>query len=83
VNLAQRFARTGFAKFINSPTGRVTRVVAGLALLLWGYSERVSTTGLVLMVVALVPLAAGSFDLCLISALLGGPIRGAVLRKPD
>ena len=82
MSLAQRFAKTGFARFINSPAGRVSRVVAGLALLLWGYPERANTTGLVLMLVALVPLVAGSFDLCLISALLGGPIRGAELRKP-
>jgi len=33
------------------------------------------------MVAGLVPLAAGAFDWCLISALLGGPISGARIRE--
>jgi hypothetical protein len=33
------------------------------------------------MVVGLVPFAAGLFNLCLISALLGGPISGARIAK--
>lgn len=81
MNLAQTFGRSGFARFINSPAGRVTRIVAGLALLVWGYTLRAEVAGKVLVVVGLIPLVAGSLDWCLISALLGGPIRGAVLRK--
>lgn len=81
MSLAASFARTGFAKFINSPAGRVARVVAGVGLIGWGYMQRDSTTGLVLMVVGLIPLAAGTFHLCLISALLGGPISGARITK--
>ena len=34
-----------------------------------------------MMVVGLVPLAAGAFDLCFISALLGGPLSGARIAK--
>ena len=81
MSLAQNFARTAFAQFINSPTGRGARIVAGVALLVWGYTRRADTAGIVLIGVSLVPLLAGSFDWCLISALLGGPISGAVLRK--
>lgn len=81
MSLAASFARTGFATFINSPAGRVARVVAGVGLIGWGYMQRDSTTGLVLMVVGLIPLAAGTFHLCLISALLGGPISGARITK--
>jgi hypothetical protein len=77
MSLAQSFAQTGFARFINSPTGRIVRVVAGLALIGWGYTRRAETAGMILMVVGLIPLSAGSFDLCFISALLGGPISGA------
>lgn len=83
MSLAQTFAQTGFARFINSPAGRVARIVAGLALLVWGYTQRDGVTGMVLMAAGLIPLVAGSLDWCLISALLGGPIRGAVLRKTN
>jgi hypothetical protein len=66
---------------VNSPAGRVVRIVAGIGLIAWGYTGRGSGTALALMVVGLVPLAAGVFDLCLISALLGGPISGARIGK--
>lgn len=80
MRIAQSFGRSGFARFINSPAGRVARVVAGLGLVSWGYTLRGSTTGIVLIIVGLVPLAAGVFDLCLISALLGGPMSGSRVR---
>jgi hypothetical protein len=81
MSIAESFGRTGFAKFVNSPAGRVVRIVAGIGLIAWGYTGRGSGTALALMVVGLVPLAAGVFDLCLISALLGGPISGARIGK--
>ena len=81
MSLAQSFAHTGFARFINSPAGRVARIVAGVALLAWGFVERASGTGIALMLLGLVPLLAGTLDWCLISALLGGPLSGATLRK--
>jgi hypothetical protein len=77
MTIAESFGRTGFASFINSSAGRLVRILAGLALIGWGYTQRDSTAGIVLMVLGLVPLAAGVFNLCVISALLGGPIRGA------
>ena len=81
MSMAQSFAQTGFARFINSPAGRILRVVAGLGLIGYGYVHRAETTGLVLIVVGLVPLAAGTFDWCLVSALLGGPLSGARIGK--
>jgi hypothetical protein len=75
MSLAESFAQSAFARFINSPTGRVARVLAGLALIGWGYTLRAGSTGIILMVVGLVPLATGALDLCLISALLGGSLR--------
>jgi hypothetical protein len=82
MSLAESFGRSGFARFINSPAGRIVRLVAGIGLIGWGYTHRGSSTNLILMVVGLIPLATGAFDLCLISALLGGPIRGAQVRSP-
>jgi hypothetical protein len=76
MSIAESFGRSGFAKFINSPAGRIARVVVGIALIIWGYTS----SGIVLIIIGLVPLAAGSLDLCLISALLGGPISGKKVR---
>jgi len=81
VSLSESFALSTFARFINSPTGRLARVVAGLALIAWGYLHRSESAGIIAMVVGLVPLTAGALDLCIISALLGGPIRGARMAK--
>jgi len=81
VSIAESFGRSRFARFVNSPAGRLARLVAGAGLIGWGYSQRGTATGLVLMAAGLVPLAAGTFNLCLVSALLGGPIRGARIAK--
>jgi len=77
MSLAESFGQSGFARFISSTPGRLLRVVAGIAIIGWGYTERGSNTGIILMVAGLVPLLAGIFNLCLISALLGGPLSGA------
>jgi len=78
MSIAESFGRSGFARFINSPAGRAVRVIAGLAIIGGGYTVG-GTGGVVLMIVGLVPIAAGVFNLCLISALLGGPLSGSRL----
>jgi hypothetical protein len=78
--LEEVFNRSGFSRFINSPAGRVFRLVAGAAFLVVGYMYRSHTLGVVSMVWSVLPLSAGAFDLCYISALLGGPISGAKIR---
>jgi hypothetical protein len=83
LSLAESFGRSRFAHFINSPAGRLARLVAGVSLVAWGYTQRGTGTGLVFVAVGLVPLAAGAFNLCLISALLGGPISGARMAKSN
>ena len=75
------FAQSAFAQFMASPAGRVIRVLAGVLLVGWGYTLRGQTMGTVLMVVGLLPLVAGTFDICVLSALLGGPLSGAAIRK--
>jgi len=80
MSIAESFGRSGFARFVNSPVGRIARLVVGIVLIIWGYTQLNTGTGIVLIVIGLVPLAAGAFDLCLISALLGGPISGARIR---
>ena len=81
MSIAESFGQSRFAQFINSPLGRLVRVVAGIVLIGWGLTQRGTSTGIILIVVGLVPLAAGAFNLCLISALLGGPINGARIAR--
>jgi hypothetical protein len=81
MSLAQSFAHTGFARFINTVAGRIVRLVAGIALIVWGYSLLDETLGIVLIIVGLIPSLAGALDLCVISALLGGPLSGKKLRE--
>ena len=82
MSLAESFARSGFAKFINTTTGRWVRIIAGILLVAWGYSMD-GTTGTVVLIVGLVPLVAGLFNWCLVSALLGGPIQGSKVAGRD
>jgi hypothetical protein len=70
-----------FFRFIASPAGRGTRVVAGLALILIGIGLVQGTGGWILAIVGLVPLAAGVFDKCVFAPLFGLPFAGPTLRR--
>ena len=74
------FNRSGLSRFLNSPGGRVFRLAAGLGFLVVGYIYRGHTLGVLSMVWGVFPLSAGAFDICYISALLGGPLSGAKIR---
>ena len=67
----------GFACFMASGIGRGIRIVAGLALIAWGWSMRGETLGMVLMIVGLLPLAAGVLNVCVIAPIIGAPFSGA------
>jgi hypothetical protein len=71
---------------MSSAAGRIIRIVAGVAIIAWGYSIRDTTAGVVWMVVGLVPLIAGAFNLCFLGLLFGAPLSGAKIagggRKP-
>ncbi len=79
-SLAARFNRTGFSRWVNSRAGRLFRLSAGVAFLVVGLLLRDSALGIALMAWSVVPLSAGTFDLCWISAVLGGPVRSATIR---
>ncbi len=70
----------GFVSFISSPAGRLTRILAGIALI-GGGLEATSTTGNIVAAIGLVPLFAGAFDICILSGLLNGPYKGNALRQ--
>ena len=80
MSTSDSFCRSGFARFLNSVAGRITRIVVGLSLIGWGFALREDASGIVLMMAGVVPLLAGAFDLCIISPLLGGPVTGTEVR---
>jgi hypothetical protein len=81
MSTAEAFNRSGFARFINSPAGRVFRLVVGAGFLVVGYLFRDQTLGVIAMVFSVLPLSAGAFDLCYVSAILGGPLSGEKIRE--
>ena len=81
MSIAESFGQSGFAKFMGSPASRAARIVMGLGFIGAGFTMRGESVGVGLMVIGLAPLAAGVFNWCYISALLGGPLDGAKLGK--
>jgi hypothetical protein len=69
-----------FVSFMASPAGRITRIVAGIGLIIWGLLGLTGTSGLVVAMIGLVPLAAGLFDFCAFAPLFGDPLSGAKIR---
>ena len=72
-----------FVKFMASTTGRIVRVVAGLALILWGLMGLGGTFGIIVAVVGAVPLLAGIFDFCIFAPLFGAPLSGPKIRSGE
>jgi hypothetical protein len=68
-----------FVKFMASPAGRITRVVAGIVLVVLGFFMH-SVGGTIVAVVGLVPLVAGLFDFCIFAPLFGAPMSGQKIR---
>jgi hypothetical protein len=69
-----------FVKFMASPAGRITRIIAGIILVALGLLVVHGTGGIVLIVVGLLPLVAGLFDFCVFSPLFGAPLSGKKIR---
>ena len=67
-----------FAKFMSSGVGRSARIVAGVALVIFG--AFLGGGWLALVVVGLVPLLAGVSDVCIFAPLFGQPFSGETIR---
>ncbi|MEN6507524.1 MAG: hypothetical protein ABFD63_01840 [Smithella sp.] len=80
MSIAEKFNRSGFSRFINSSSGRFFRLVAGAGFLVVGYLFRDTPLGVIAMVWSIIPLSAAAFDICYVSAILGGPLSGAKIR---
>jgi hypothetical protein len=81
MSMHESFNQSAISKFINSPAGRIFRLAAGVGFLVVGYVYRQHTLGVISMVWSIVPLSAGVFNLCYVSALLGGPLSSAKIRS--
>lgn len=69
-----------FVSFMASTTGRLVRIVAGIALIVWGVLGLSGTTGIIVVIVGAVPLLAGLFDFCIFAPLFGCPLSGPKIR---
>ena len=70
-----------FVKFMASKTGRITRIIAGAALIVWGLLGLTGTTGIIVAVIGLVPLLAGLIDVCVFAPLFKNPLKGSEIRE--
>ncbi len=64
----------GFARFMSSVSGRLLRIVAGIALIVLGLAVVHGTGGIILAIIGLVPLVAGLGNFCVFAPLFGGPL---------
>jgi hypothetical protein len=69
-----------FVSFLASSSGRLVRIAAGIALVVWGWYGLGGTTGLIVAVIGLIPLVAGVFDFCVFAPLFGAPLSGPKIR---
>jgi hypothetical protein len=79
----ESFNQSGFSKFLNSLAGRILRLVAGIGFFVVGYMYRDHALGMISMVWGVLPLSAGAFDICYVSAALGGPLSGEKIRSKE
>lgn len=75
--LADGFNHSAFSRLLNSPGGRLA---AGAAFLVSGVLLAPAPLGIAFLAWSALPLSAGAFDVCWISAALGGPLAGRRIR---
>ena len=67
----------GFAQFMASNLGRGARAAVGVVFLAWGLFL---SGGIIPIVLGVVFVAVGAFDVCLLAPLFGAPLKGADVR---
>jgi hypothetical protein len=83
LNSKGAFEMNPIIKFLASTSGRIVRVIAGIALVLWGLMGLGGTVGIIVAVVGAVPLLAGLFDFCVFAPLFGAPLNGKKIRAQN
>jgi hypothetical protein len=71
----------GLIGFLASSNGRIARIAAGIVLIAIGAFALQGAGQIVLIVIGLIPLIAGLFDLCFFAPLAGLPLSGKEIRK--
>jgi hypothetical protein len=67
--------------FMASFTGRMVRVAVGTVLMAVGLLGLDGTAGIIVAVIGLVPLLAGTLDVCVLAPLFGAPLSGRRIRR--
>ena len=83
MSLSERFNASAFSRWINDKPGRIFRLGAGTffaVLGIVGIATSHTAWGIAALVWSVFPLSAGIFDLCWISGVLGGPLKGLDIR---
>jgi hypothetical protein len=73
-----------FALFMSTPAGRILRIVAGAALIVVGVVMQPTlgiVTAVVIAVVGVIVLLAGTSNVCLIAPILRQPFTGRAIRE--
>ncbi len=69
------------AKFLASTNGRILRIVAGIVIIAIALLATLDTAPrVILVIIGLIPLLAGIFDVCVIAPLFGLPFAGREIR---
>lgn len=68
-------------KFMTSRMGRAARIMLGLVIMGFGLFAAQGVLRQVLPLIALIPIAGGILDFCLIGFAMGYPLKGADARK--
>ena len=79
---ADSFNRSAFGRWLNTPAGRIFRATAGTGFLVGGLATRRTAGGKAALAWGVLPFTAGLFDVCYVSAVLGGPLKGTGCRAP-
>jgi len=72
----EKFNNSAFGCWINSPTGRLFRLSAGIIFLMLGIIYLDTLPGIASLIWSIFPLSAGVFNICWVSLVLGGPLMG-------
>jgi hypothetical protein len=76
VHTGGSYTMSSFVTFMQSMTGRILRIVVGIALIAIGLLVIQGVWGIVLAVIGLVPLIAGLGGVCLVAPLFGFTLKG-------
>lgn len=63
--------------FMASPLGRGSRIILGLVLMVLGFGLIGGTTGVVIGLIGIVPIALGAFNVCLLAPVFECSLHGA------